>query len=299
MQIDKIDERYAFFLGAGCSVSSGVPDAASLVERDWLPKLRDMHIPHAEDVDDLNKRVGGLDKRSIDSLAKQEFPQYDPMNPAAVYGAVIERVFPFPGGRQREIERLCDGKFPGFGYAVLAKQVSLDGGVFNVILTTNFDDLMADALYLFADTRPLVIHHESLAGYIRPTRTRPIVVKLHGDHRLSPQSTARETAALKEEVEKQVRALLHDRGLIFVGYGGNDQGIKKMLEGLPPEALPWGVYWVGRKEPQGTIRPWLEVRDAVWVKNDDFDEFMFEVKDTFKLPDPDPSRIEGAFQNYR
>ncbi len=247
---EQIDKRFAFFLGAGCSVSSGIPDAATLVECEWLPYLRDMCVPQSKDVE-------ALAKKDVDALAKEEFPQYDPMNPSAVYGAVIERVFPFPADRQREIERLCDGKFPGFGYAVLAKQIALEGGAFSVVLTTNFDDLMADALYLFADTRPLVIQHESLAGYIRSTRTRPIIVKLHGDHRLSPQSTAQETAALKEEVERQVRTISHDRGLIFIGYGGNDHGIKKMLEALAPEALPWEVFWVGRKEPQGPYGPGL------------------------------------------
>lgn len=162
---EQIDKRLAFFLGAGCSVSSGIPDAATLVECEWLPYLRDMRIPESRDVE-------MLPKKEVNALAKEEFPEYDPMNPAALYGALIERLFPFPGERQSEIERPCDGKFPGFGYAVLAKQVALEGGAFSVVLTTNFDDLMADALYLFANTRPLVIQHEWLAGYIRATRAR-------------------------------------------------------------------------------------------------------------------------------
>ena len=32
--------RFAFFLGAGCSLSSGVPTAAQIVKNDWLPKLK-------------------------------------------------------------------------------------------------------------------------------------------------------------------------------------------------------------------------------------------------------------------
>ncbi|MFI5338573.1 MAG: SIR2 family protein [Candidatus Methylomirabilales bacterium] len=281
---EQFDKRFAFFLGAGCSVSSGIPDAGTVVESDWLPHLRDIRAPHRKDVD---------------AWAKDEFPHYDPMNPSALYGTLIAQLFPLSAERQREIERQCDGKFPGFGYAVLAKQVALERGIFNVVLTTNFDDLVADALYLFTDTRPLVIQHESLAGYIRSTRTRPIVVKLHGDHRLSPQSTALETAALKREVVEQVGTLLQDRGLVFIGYGGNDHGICKMLAALGPDALPWGVFWLGRKEPEGIIRDWLEVRNAFWVKIDDFDEFMFLVKSAFNFPDPDPSRIENVFRAFR
>jgi len=278
------DKRFAVFLGAGCSVSSGIPAAGDLVRGQWLPRLRDVCAPECKD---------------LDTWAKEQFLDYDPKNPAASYGAVIKRLFLSPEERQREIENLCDGKFPGFGYAALASLVAMEGGHLNVVLTTNFDDLMADALYLFSRARPLVIHHESLAGYIRPTRTRPLVVKLHGDHRLSPQNTADETSTLKEDIEKQIRSVLHDRGLIFIGYGGNDQGIANMLASVPKEGLPLGVFWISRAEPQGTIRPWLESRNAIWVEKGDFDELMLLVRDSFNLPHPDRARFDDVFGKYK
>jgi len=282
--IQEADKRFAFLLGAGCSVSSGIPAAGPLVKDHWLPRLRNLCAP---------------DRKDLDIWAKEQFPKYDPQAPSALYGDVMERLFLSPEERQREIERLCDGRFPAFGYAVLSSLVALEGGRFNVVLTTNFDDLMADGLYLFSQARPLVIHHESLASYIRPTRTRPLIVKLHGDHRLSPQNTTQETQALKETIEKQVRTLLHDRGLIFIGYGGNDNGIKEMLDSLPREALPLGVFWIGGKEPQGAIRPWLESRNAVWVEKGDFDELMLFVRDVFDLPHPDEGRFENVFERYK
>jgi len=280
---EEIDKRFAFFLGAGASVSSGIPEASDLVKLDWLPRLRDVSSPQRKD---------------LDIWAKEEFPDYNPQNPSIIYGALMEKLFLYPEERQREIERQCDGKFPSFGYAVLASLMVLEGGRFNVALTTNFDDLIADALYLFPQSRPLVIHHESLASYIRPTRTRPLVVKLHGDYRLSPQNTVLETETLKESIEKQVRTLLHDRGLIFIGYGGNDKGIEKMLEALSNEALPLGVFWVSPKQPGDVIRPWLELRDAVWVEKGDFDELMLLVRDVFNLPHPDRRRFEEIFTKY-
>ena len=196
----EIDKRFAIFLGAGCSVTSGIPAAGQLVHDNWLPRLHNICAPSRKD---------------LDSWAKEEFPDYDQLHPSTSYGAVMERLFLSPEERQREIENLCDGKFPAFGYAVLSNLVSPEGGHFNVILTTNFDDLMADALYLFSSARPLVIHHESLAGYIRPTRTRPLVVKLHGDHRLSPHNTFEETKELQKDIDKQVRLLLRNPWILF------------------------------------------------------------------------------------
>lgn len=285
---DEPDKRFAFFIGAGGSVGSKIPAAGSLVRDHWLPRLRDLRAPHRQDFHEWAR----------EALAESNGHVYDPDNPAASYGAVIQELFLHQEDRQREIERLCEGRFPGFGYAVLAGLMAMDGGRFSIVLTTNFDDLVADALYLFTAARPLVIHHESLANFIRPTRTRPLVVKLHGDHRLSPQNTSPETAKLKGEIEKRIRTLLHDRALVFLGYGGNDQGIKEMLEGLPPEALPLGVYWLSRREPECVLREWLESRDAVWVETGDFDQAMLLIRDTFGLPHPERIRFDNVFQNY-
>jgi Tfp pilus assembly protein PilF len=278
------DKRFATFLGAGCSVSSGIPAAGELVQKQWLPRLRELCEPAFLD---------------LETWAKKEFPSYNTKHPSALYGKVMERLFLSPDDRQREIEKLCDGKFPGFGYAVLSSLVALEGGQLNVILTTNFDDLMADALYLFSNARPLVILHETLARYIRLTRTSPLIIKLHGDNRLSPQNTVGETKALKEDIDKQVRLVLSDRGLIFIGYGGNDNSVTKMLETIPIDDLPLGVFWVSGSEPLGAIRPWLETRDAIWVEKGDFDELMLLIRDTFDLPHPDQARFDEVFEKYK
>jgi Tfp pilus assembly protein PilF len=123
-------------------------------------------------------------------------------------------------------------------------------------------------------------------------------VKLHGDNRLSPQNTAEETGVLQEGIETQVKYLLNDRGLVFVGYGGNDIGIKNMLDSLPGDALPLGVFWVSGEEPRGELRSWLESRKAIWVEKGDFDELMLLVRDVFSLQHPDQKRFERVFDQY-
>jgi len=281
---NETDKRYAFFLGAGCSISSGIPAAGSLVVDEWLPQLRALRSPNAPD---------------LLLWASQEIPNFDPSAASASYGAVIERLFLNPEERQREIERLCDHKFPGFGYAILANLVTLGNGHFNVVLTTNFDDLLEDAMIYFAGERPLVIRHESLARFIRPTRTRPVVVKLHGDHRLAPKNTTQETESLNAEVESTVRTVLHDRGIIFMGYSGNDAGISAMLSALPEHSLPFGVYWVNGAEPNCTLRPWLDQQNAVWIDTYDFDEVMLLIQDAFDLDHPKISVHERAFEAYQ
>jgi Tfp pilus assembly protein PilF len=277
------DSRFAFFLGAGCSVSSGIPDAARLVRQHWLPRLRDLRDPSRKDVD---------------KWAAETFSGYEPANAAAFYGEVMEELFLLPEERQREIELLCESRFPGFGYAALASLMTLPEGRFNVALTTNFDDLLADAFFMFTKARPLVTPHESLGNYLRPTRTRPLIVKLHGDHRLAPLNTLRATDDIRKDVEKRVRSVIRDRGLIFMGYGGNDESIVQLLSEFTEEALPLGVYWFGAEPPAGPLRAWLESRQTVWVDEADFDESMLLLRDIFAAPHPESKRFDHVFAKY-
>lgn len=210
------DSKFIFFLGAGCSVSSGIPDARTLV-KDWLPRLKKL-------------KTGCTD--NCDSWINGIYPDYTEDKASLYYGKVIEDLFLTPEERQREIERLTEGKDPGFGYAVLAQMMTFEdmGRHCNVVQTVNFDDLIADALYLYTQKKPLVISHESLAGFVKITRTRPLILKLHGDARLDPKNTEKETQELAENVRKVLKNLLHETGLIFIGYGGHDDSIAEILK---------------------------------------------------------------------
>ncbi|HIG26678.1 MAG TPA: hypothetical protein EYQ50_02335 [Verrucomicrobiales bacterium] len=280
---DHPDSRFAFFLGAGCSVSSGIPMAKDLVSEVWLPRLKELSHPKETDV------LG---------WATEVVPGFDSDFPELSYGKVMDQLFLQAEERQREIEALCDGRFPGFGYAVLASLIAMEHGRFNVALTTNFDDLLAMAFDLFTPVRPQVVHLESMAEYIRPGKSKPMIVKVHGDYRLAPLNTVQDTSLFERDVEKRVRGAIRDRGLFFIGYGGNDEKIVQMLDQLSDEALPLGVYWVNDQEPLGVIRPWLESRDAIWVQEGDFDQLMLLFHDQFDLPHPDRRRFEIAFEKY-
>jgi Tfp pilus assembly protein PilF len=280
------DQRFALFLGAGCSVTSGIPAAGELVTTKWLPRLRDVRAPDEPDAEQWAARAlkaGG----------------YDPNEPATSYGLVMEELFESEGDKQQEVDALCSGKAPSFAYGVLAQLVAGYGGRFNVVLTTNFDDLVEDALFYYVNMRPTVILHESLALFIRSTPTRPLVVKLHGDHRLAPRNTNLETAAIQKDIRESVANLLRDRGMIFVGYGGHDRGIVDMLTRLPEHALPFGVYWVAHREPRSEVAEWLRRRDAIWVKCESFERLMLEIMLEMDLPPSiNRTRFEMVLHGY-
>ncbi len=278
------DSRFVFFIGAGCSISSGVPGANELAKM-WLRNL---------------KRLRTGDDANYEHWAKNEFIDYDEKQAAKHYGKVMQELFLNSETRQREIERLTDGKDPGFGYAVLAKLMGHKdfGSHCNAVLTVNFDDLIADALYLYTNKKPLVIVHESLVGFVRSTRKRPLVLKLHGDARLEPKNTESETLELSDSVKKVLKNFLAEAGLVFIGYGGHDESIAHILNELPKSALPWGIYWINNGIPETSIGKWLRDRKAIWVKHRDFDELMLLMRKEFELSHPDERRFERLIENY-
>lgn len=282
--MDRTDCRFAFFLGSGCSVSSGIPAAGTLV-RNWLPRLKEVKTGSQDD---------------IEQWVKEAFPQYQKDGSASSYGEVVEALFSSPQERQIEIERVTDGIDPGFGYAVLAQAMcsKVYGRHCNVALTTNFDDLLADALYLYTNKKPLVIYHESLVGFVTISRSRPLVIKLHGDARLAPRNTELETMELDEGTKRTLTNLLSEMGLIFVGYGGNDRSIVDILDSLPGDALPWGLYWIGERVPKNDMGTWLRKREAKWVKHKDFDELMLLIFNEFGLEHPKWGRFGRLRDTY-
>jgi Tfp pilus assembly protein PilF len=282
MGVDDSESRYAFFLGAGCSLSSGISTAETLV-RNWLPLLKKIKTGSEDDVE---------------KWIKEYIPDYDKNNLAIYYGKVLEDLFPAPDARQREIERLMEQKDPGFGYAVLAQLVSNHGRQLNTVLTTNFDDMVADALYLYTNKKPLVIAHDSLVGFVKISRSRPLIIKLHGDARLSPRNTDEETKRLDQKVKSVLKNLLMETALVFIGYGGNDKSIVEVLNELPEEALQGAVYWVRPEIPNNEMGKWLNSRNAIWVNHLDFDELMLLVLNEFGLSHPQKERFDKLVNSY-
>jgi tetratricopeptide (TPR) repeat protein len=282
------DSKFVFFIGAGCSISSGIPGAADLVKK-WLPRI---------------KKIKKGNDDNLDEWAKEQYNGYSPEQAAQFYPQVIKDLYPNPEDQQREIEKHMEGKNPRFGYSVLAQLMTLEqyARQFNFVLTVNFDDLIADALYYYTNKKPLVIYHESLAQYARILRVRPTIVKLHGDAKIQPLSSLEDTKELHERFKRKVKALLSEAGIIFLGYGGNDESITSILDELPEDSLPESIFWVNDHVPATDFGEWLKKRNATWVNHLDFDKFMAQMFGVFnlKLLDEDiKSRSERILNDYR
>lgn len=278
------DNRIVFFLGAGCSVSSGIPGAATLALK-WIKELKELQMGEKISFEDW----------LIDSKKYKDFLKN---NSAVFYSKVIRDRFPSDDERQIEIEKIVSRKDPGFGYAVLAKLLdSIEcGQCFSKVLTTNFDDLIADALYVYSNKKPLVITHEALISYARLSSQKLTIIKLHGDAHLSPMNTEKELKEIEPGIKKALKGILSEAFLVFIGYGGNDLGILNLLQEIPE--LRDKVYWVNTDIPTNSFRKWLSEINALHVNHLDFDQLMLPLFLEFKLEHPKKERFDQLIKKY-
>jgi len=258
--------NYSLFLGAGASVTSGIKTASSLIE-EWSIELYERFVGQ---------------KTTNPEQAREYFEKNHPgwFNPANPYSSLFEKKFDLPVQRRRFVESEVDKKLPSIGYAYLSSLV--DNNFFNTIFTTNFDDLINEAFYLFSNERPIQCAHDSSVHSISITSKRPKIIKLHGDYLFDNiKSTLRETESLEQNTKEKFVEFSKEYGLIVVGYSGSDRSIMDVLEFLVKQEnyLKNGIYWCLR--PDDNICHAL--RNMLWkdkvypVMIDGFDELFAEI----------------------
>jgi Tfp pilus assembly protein PilF len=287
------DRLFAFILGAGASVTSGIPAGGALVWK-WLEELRRL-------------AVGDDDSLTLETWATEEnlgIPSFSLEEAASFYPQVYDRRF----GRDPEVgyaylENVMSRAEPSIGYSILATVLAETRH--RVVITTNFDNLVADALSIFTDTFPLVCGHESLAGFARVRLRRPLVAKIHRDVLLAPRSDAAGTAKLGSPWKDVLGKLLGEYTPVVIGYGGNDGGLMGFLESLEPGDIRGGIHWCYRSQdgrPNGRICSLVAKHSGGLVPIVGFDEFMIQLGERFgyKLLDKEiESRASARAKRYR
>jgi tetratricopeptide (TPR) repeat protein len=269
-----LDSSLLFVLGAGASRQSGIKTGDEMVA-DWLEMLR------AEEPDrDLDTTQQG----SWATAARLEIKKFDPTDPAASYSQIFARTY---RGRRGEgfdyLETEVAGRDPSFGYSVLAQILADTRHKF--VVTTNFDDLVAEALGIYTTATPVIRGHESLAGFIRHHPVRPQIVKVHQYLFYAQNSTAKQLKALPTGFASALKELFTAHVPVVIGYGGNDGCLMKVLTEGPLD-LQQGMYWCYLRSAG---RPRQDILDLVgrtggWlVPIDGFDELMIDLQDTLGL----------------
>lgn len=242
--------KFAMLLGAGASATSGIRTGWTLVE-EW--------------------------RKAYEASTGRSASECDWHDSPSEYGELFEHFYQNPAQRRAFIETCVKDATPSWGYLYLADL--LERGYFNVVLTTNFDDLLTEACYSFTPSlRPLVCSHDGSLRHFRMTSTRPKILKLHGDYLFDNiKNTPNETAILESNTSEKVRWIGREYGLIVVGYSGCDDSVMKVICQLLDEgAFPNGLYWCIKKGQKAPLRlsSYHKHPHLRFVEIESFDEFM-------------------------
>jgi tetratricopeptide (TPR) repeat protein len=268
------DRPFCWVLGSGASFQSGIPTGGALAKK-WLEELHEM-----ED----------LENQPIEKWATAKnlgIKNFDFKNAATFYPWIYWRRFrKFREEGYAFLEKVMEDIEPSYGYSVLAQIMAEKQH--KAAVTTNFDNLIADALAIYTRALPLVCGHESLTGFIRPNLQRPLIAKIHRDLLLNPKNEPGELEELPKEWINALTTIFANYTPIVIGYGGNDGSLMGLLKSLPP--IKGGIFWCYRigDEPDARIHEIIEHHDGSLVPIFGFDELMLQLAEKLKIPDPRP-----------
>jgi len=294
------NKHLMWFLGAGASISAGVPTATNLITQFKINIFCKNTGENPKIFSDLSN-----------STTRQNLENYFIVNKILPsesendYSYYFKLAYPSRDIRREKIEEAVKGRKPSYGQEILASMMKM--GLCRYIWTTNFDKLIEDAVAnLNGSTGELIVstlESQNLARDAINNEHWPLLVKLHGDF----QSDNIKNIESELFQDKEYRTLLLEQckryGLVVIGYSGRDNSIMDVLE----EALdsgkgyPHGLYWLLRigDKPCGKLKTLIskaqELKiNANIIEIQNFDETM---SDLLKKIDNIPDDIKKYLNN--
>ena len=269
-------ERFCFIIGSGASVSSGIPTGAGL-EAQWMKEMEES--PGLDEIGEVAKTLEEHLEYKFEEIrvAWEETKKSGTPLPSDYYFDLYKlRFFPNHRNGYHYLEKIMANRNPGFGYHPLALMLT-DGSGSNLVITTNFDSLIEDALFFYTDDKPLVINHELLVEYAGdPNIKRPIIAKVHRGIFFDPLNQPEETNGLKGIWRDVLASVFQSYTPIVIGYGGGDNSLMNFLEDSELK-MKNGIYWCYFEKyglPSEKIQRLIKDKNGYLVRTAGFDATM-------------------------
>lgn len=278
-QPNSSERPFCWILGAGASVTSGIPAGGTLA-RLWFDEIYRREGRSNESEKAFTKRLpqlGRLHKINLVGCTRQSAGKH--------YSALYDYCFrKDPARGFAELEAAMADKDPGLGYTILAHILTTTRH--RVVITTNFDNLVADAITIHTRDFPFVCGHESLAGYVRLALARPIVLKIHRDLLLAPKNRPSELRGLPPDWKQTLQKIFEHYTPIVIGYDGNDGTLMAFLEKC--DQINQQFYWCHRlgSRPSDKVKNLVSKRHGCLVGIEGFDELLVRLNARLQLPAP-------------
>ena len=234
--------RTVFWIGAGTSVSAGLPSGRALAGRLALRiAVKLGYVEAALDSEDL-----ALHEEAFASL-KRAGEIGSELTLASAYGGLFARL---DATQQRDFIRrvIVKTNRRQINWSHLAIGELVRQRIVHTLLTTNFDDLLLDGL-VRCDQLPAIIDGVESLNRMDPRPPVPQLVYLHGSqHTYSPRNSTEAVLGVRDLAQAQggLFGLLQQcSALVIVGYAGNaGEGVMELLLRVCASLPELPIFWV-------------------------------------------------------
>ncbi|PEA92923.1 hypothetical protein CON66_27210 [Bacillus cereus] len=258
---------YALFLGSGVSYSARIKTGWGIIQDicDHIRTLQPETLKEGESSVDWYSRICKKEPR-YDDLLEIVAPT------SAERQGFLEKYF-VPTEQERE-----DGmKTPTQAHRSIAQLVKK--GYIKVILTTNFDQLMEQALQGEGVTYQVVHDESSIAGMRPLLHSDCTVIKINGDYKDNRfRNISEELSSYSPNLEELLKDIFDKFGLIISGWSGEwDVAIKDIMKSIVSRRYSW--YWHSYSNQLTTgAQELVTFRDAqVILNNEGADGFFSQL----------------------
>ena len=276
---------YAVLLGSGVSRSASIPTG-------W------------EVVLDLINQLARLMNENCESDPVAWFKAKYEQEPT--YSGLLEMVAKFPAERSSLLQKYfepTDGeresglKVPTKAHHALARLVK--SSHVKVILTTNFDRLMEQALNAVGITPTIIDNPDAVDGAMPMIHNPCTLVKLHGDYRdLRTKNTPVELEEYDPCINGLLDRVLDEFGLIICGWSGeSDPALRKAFKRCKNRRFT--TYWAahnGHLKPDADELAKLRAAEKISIKGADhfFSELAEKIDALVQIDQPHPMSTKMA-----
>ncbi len=252
---------YALLLGSGLSRSADIPTGWEIT----LDLIRQLAAPLSN---------GWTEQDPYDWYRKEykEEPDYSKLleqiaQTESERRGILENYF-----EPTETEQEEGKKLPTKAHQTVAKLVSQ--GYVRMILTTNFDRLMEDALRGEGIQHMVIDQPENINGAPPYVHEKCVVVKIHGDYKDNRiKNSPTELATYNPSMNTYLDRILDEFGLIPAGWSGEwDTALRNAILRMPNRR--YSLYWLAYSEPSAEAQELIDFRRGRDIQGMGADEFF-------------------------
>ena len=231
---------HALFLGAGASVSSGVPSAEKCIW-EWKRSIFATNNPG------LEEQFSELSLPSVQSRIQEWLDRqgiFPSVGSTDEYEFYIEHCYPIMENRRAYFQDRIRSAKPHVGYRLLSHLAQ--GDIMRSVWTTNFDGFATRTAADFnLTTIEVGIDCQDRLHRI-PSKGELVCVSLHGDYRYdSLKNTQEELQTQETELREALIRELRNTPMIVIGYSGRDQSVMEVFKTAYTGQGLGTLYWCG------------------------------------------------------